>query len=95
MKAWSPSDYCGPGNKLEKGKQRERWHLEQCTNELETLQGGEKAFEMIQKGDKGTGRKCRRQRGILGEYFDGIMVGRCKEDRIQICPKNGLHLLYS
>lgn len=64
----------------------QRWHLEQCTNELEISQGGGKAVE-IQKGAEGIGRKCRRQREILGEYFDGIMVGRCREHMIQICQK--------
>lgn len=63
-----------------------------CTNDVQMtrmmyklleLQGGGKASE-IQKGAEGIGRKYRKQRERLEEYFDGIMVGSCKEHRIQI-----------
>lgn len=50
------------------------------------LQGGGKASE-IQKGAEGIGRKCRKQRERLEEYFDGIMVGIRNEHRIQIYQK--------
>lgn len=50
------------------------------------LQGGGKASE-IQKGAEGIGRKYRKQRERLEEYFDGILVGSCNEHKIQIYQK--------
>lgn len=57
--------------------------LELCTNYQNYKVGGYLLSEM-QKGAEGIGKKYRKQRERLEEYFDGIMVGSCKAHRIHI-----------
>ena len=65
-----------------RASRRQRWHPERCTNELE-VGGSHLRYRRelrLLEGSAGGKEKDR-------EYFDGIMVGRCREHRIQIYQK--------